>query len=117
MERLSDLSMDTVADYAADARAAAVAEAEHKRLRARAVLTAQADGRSQNQRVSVAQAETQAEANDVVSEAYMERLVTAAKADADREALRSIRTNLEVLRTAAASARDGVAGPGMKRMP
>ena len=112
MERLSDASMERVAEYGQRAEAAAHKEADYKRLRARAILKAQADTRSSGGRASVAQAETVADADDEVSTAYLERLVTAAQADATKEALRSLRTNLEALRTAAASARDGVTGPG-----
>lgn len=112
LERLSDLSMATVSDYARHSREAAEAEAAHKRLRAQAILRFQARARGQGDRVSVAQAETEADADDEVAAAYTHRLITAAQADTDREALRSIRTNQEALRTAAASARDGVVGPG-----
>jgi len=113
LERLNDLSMDRVAAYNAQAVNRAEAEATHKVLRAKRVLKAQADGKlGTGKAMSVAQAEIIAEADDVVSAAYMERLVTDAIADATKEALRSIRGNQEALRTAAASARDSVAGPG-----
>lgn len=113
LERLSDLSMATVAEYAVQAQDAARAEAEHKRLRATAILQFQARARGQSTRVSVAQAEVEAEADGGVSYAYLLRLTTAAAAETSREVLRSIRTNQESMRTAAASARDGVVGPGM----
>lgn len=112
LERLSDLSMATVAEYAVQAQDAARAEAGYKRIRAQAILRRQAIGDGNGKRPSVAQAETEADAQDEVADAYLERLTTAAAADASREALRSIRTNQEALRTAAASARDGVVGPG-----
>lgn len=113
LEALADMSMATVADYARASEQRAHAEAEHKRLRARAILQHQAAGRAESTRVSVAQAETMAEADDDVSAAYLQRLVTDASADSLKQALLSIRTNQEALRTAAASARDGVVGPGM----
>lgn len=113
LERLSDLSMATVADYATHSQESARAEADHKRLRAKAVLRFQARSRGEGTRVSVAQAEVEADADDEVSSAYLLRLTSAAAADTDREALRSIRQNQDSLRTAAASARDGVVGPGM----
>jgi hypothetical protein len=109
LERLSDLSMATVADYSLHAREAAEAEADHKRLRAKRILLAKSNGETKAQ----AAAEVIAEADDEVAAAYHRRLVSAAMADVDRESLRSIRTNQEALRTAAASARDGVVGPGM----
>lgn len=107
LERLSDLSMDRAREFSEQAVAAASAEAEHKRLRARRILLARAEGEK-----SVAGAEVVAEADEVVSNAYHDRLVTAAVADATRESMRSIRENQNALRTAAASARDGVTGPG-----
>jgi hypothetical protein len=110
MERLADLSMETVADYAVHSAEAARAEAAYKSLRARKVLTYRAA--STSSRPSIAEAENAADADDEVAAAYLLRLTTAAAADTDREALRSIRANLEALRTAAASAREGVRGPG-----
>lgn len=108
LEELSDLSMRTAAEYAVHARHAAEAEADHKRLRAKRILNARAAGEK-----SIAAAEVVAEADDEVSTAYLRRLTTAAVADADRETMRTFRSSLEALRTAAASARDGVVGPGM----
>lgn len=110
MERLADLSMATVADYSVHSTDAARAEAGYKSLRARKVLHYRA--RSTSSRPSMAEAEVHADADDEVSDAYLLRLTTQALADADREALRSIRVNQDALRTAAASARDGVIGPG-----
>ena len=110
LEHFADLSMATVAEFAVQAQDAARAEAEHKRLRARKVLTAKAA--SASSRPSIAEAEFVAEADDEVAAAYLQRLLTAAAVETSREALRSIRTNQEALRTAAASARDGVVGPG-----
>lgn len=102
MERLADLSDDTVAAYKAQAVEAAEAEALHKSLRARRILRAQA---MQTGRTSIAAAEVVAEADGDVADAYQDRLVKAAVADATREALRTIRTNQDALRTAAASHR------------
>lgn len=100
MERLADLSTEMVATYKGQAVEAAEAEALHKAARAKRILTAKANGVS-----SVALAEVTAEADDLVAEAYQDRLVKAAIADSTREALRTIRTNQDALRTAAASHR------------
>jgi hypothetical protein len=107
MERLNDLSMQKVDEYGQVAMAAAEAEAMHKAMRAKRILLAQASGVK-----SVAAAEYTAEADDDVAGAYMDRLTSAAHADAIREALRSIRTNQDGLRTAAASHRSPISGPG-----
>lgn len=110
LEHLNDLSMSLVQEYKAQAVEAAKAEASHKALRAKRVLTAQASGVTQTGRnMSVAQAETTAEADETVAEAYQHRLVTAALADATKEAMRSVRTNQDSLRTAAASHRNQIA--------
>lgn len=106
MERLNDLSMEKVAEYQGLAVAAAEAEATHKALRAKRALVAR------TQVKSVAEAEMTSEADPEVAQAYMDRLVLAAQADACKEALRSIRTNQDGLRTAAASHRDQISGPG-----
>ena len=111
MERLADLSMETVADYAVHSGDAARAEAGYKSLRARKVLRYRAE--STSSRPSMAEAEMTADADEEVAAAYLLRLTTAAVLETDREALRSIRVNQDALRTAAASARDGVIGPGM----
>lgn len=107
LERLNDLSLQKVQEYAQAAQAAADAEATHKAMRAKRVLLAKANGVR-----SIAEAEYTAEADDDVAQAYMERLTTAAVADAVRESLRSIRTNQDGLRTAAASHRSPIQGPG-----
>jgi hypothetical protein len=86
---------------------AAQAEATHKAMRARAILSARATTKA-----SVAGAEVMAEADDDVSAAYFLRLTSAAQVDALREQLRSIRTNQDGLRTAAASHRSPFVGPG-----
>lgn len=112
LERLSDLSMETVADYGQASQAAARAEADYKRDRAKAVLRHKAAGPTTGGRSSVAEAELQADADEDVADKYLNRLLTAAKSDSLKEAMRSIRANQEALRTAAASARDGVTGPG-----
>lgn len=113
LERFNDLSMDYVAQFKAQAVEAAEAEATHKAMRAKRILAAQAAGHvGTGAKVSVAQAEVIAEADDEVSAAYLARLSAAAIAESTREAMRSIRSNQEALRTAAASARDSVAGPG-----
>ena len=107
MERLNDLSMEKVAEYQDLAVRAAEAEATHKAKRAKRTLIAKAGGVR-----SLGEAEATAEADDAVAEAYQDRLVLAAQADACREALRSIRTNQDGLRTAAASHRSPISGPG-----
>lgn len=107
LERLSDLSMDQAREYGEAAQRSAAAEADHKRLRARRILRAQAEGTK-----AISAAEVVAEADDEVATAYLERLTSAARTDSIRETLRSIRENQNALRTAAASARDGVVGPG-----
>ncbi len=107
MERLNDLSMSKAAEYQHAAQEAAMAEATHKSLRAKRALRAKASGVR-----SIAEAELTAEADDEVGEAYMMRLAAAAQADAIRESLRSIRTNQDGLRTAAASHRSPISGPG-----
>ena len=107
MERLNDLSLQKVQEYQVAAVRAAEAEATHKALRAKRVLLAQANGTK-----AVAAAEYVAEADEEVAQAYLERLTTNAVADTIREALRSIRTNQDGLRTAAASHRQPIQGPG-----
>lgn len=106
LERLNDMSLAAVREYEDAAQAAANAEADHKRLRAVTVLKAKA----QHGIRGIGEAEYHAEANDEVASAYQLRLTTAATADAIRERLRSIRTNQEALRTAAASNRSPVTG-------
>lgn len=112
MERLNSESMQLVSDFAIQAPEAAQAEARHKTLRAQRVLRAKASGIR-----GINECEYVAEADDEVSAAYFNRLTTAAILESTREALRSIRTNQDALRTAAASARDGVAGPGWRGNP
>lgn len=108
MERLNDQSVALVQEFAHLAPEAAEAEATHKAMRAKRVLRAKAvDGVR-----SISEAEYVAEADDAVAAAYLERLTTAARLEATREALRSLRTNQDALRTAAASARDQISGPG-----
>jgi hypothetical protein len=107
MERLNDLSMEKVQEYNRLAVLAAETEATHKAMRAKRALLARAAGVK-----SIAEAEMTAEADDDVAQAYLQRLASAAEADACREALRSIRTNQDGLRTAAASHRQPYSGPG-----
>lgn len=100
LERLHFLALEKVQEYETMAVAGAEAEATHKAMRARRVLLAKANGVR-----SIAEAEYTAEADDDVAQAYLQRLTLGATADACREALRSIRTNQEALRTMAASHR------------
>lgn len=107
MERLNDLSLQKVGEAQTLLYRAAEAEAHHKALRAKRVLMAKASGVK-----SIAEAEYTAEADETVAMAYLERLTSSAQAEAVKEALRSIRTNQDGLRTAAASHRAPVSGPG-----
>lgn len=108
MERLNDESSRLVQEFGNLAPQAAEAEAIHKAARAKRVLLAKArDGVR-----SIGEAEYTAEADAEVSALYLDRLILAAKVDALREALRSMRVNQDALRTAAASARDQISGPG-----
>ena len=113
LERLNDLSMEKVREFQGLAVESAEAEATHKTMRAKRILQAQADAKvTTGKSMSVAQAEVVAEADDEVAAAYFARLSASALAEACRESMRSIRSNQEALRTAAASARDSVTGPG-----
>lgn len=106
MERLADMSMEMAADYKGQAVEAAEAEALHKSLRARRILQAQATHAGNTGRApSMALAEVTAEADNAVADALQDRLVKSAIADSTRETLRSVRTNQDALRTAAASHR------------
>lgn len=107
LERLGDVSLEYVAEYQGAVTDAAEAEATHKAMRAKRVLIAKANGIK-----SIAEAEYTAEADDDVAQAYLDRLITAARVDALREAMRSTRTNQDALRTAAASHRSPIQGPG-----
>jgi hypothetical protein len=112
MEHLNNMSMDLVGDFTMAAPERAAAEAAHKLARAKRILRARHNGVK-----SMAEAEVIAEADDDVSALYAERLNKDALVESIREALRSIRVNQDALRTAAASARDGVTGPGWKGNP
>jgi hypothetical protein len=112
MERLNAQSMDCVSDLAILLPERAAAEVAHKTARAKRILMARAQGVK-----SIAEAEYIAEADSGVADLHLARLGADAQAEALREALRSIRTNQDALRTAAASARDGVTGPGWKGAP
>lgn len=100
LERLHFMSLEKVQEYEKWAVGAAEAEATHKAMRARRVLLAKANGVR-----AISEAEYTAEADDDVAQAYLQRLTQAAIADATKEAIRSIRTNQEALRTMAASHR------------
>jgi hypothetical protein len=82
--------------------AAARAEAAHKTARAQAILRARADG----ERVSHATAETIAEADETIAGLYLERLVTAAQAEAHKAQLQQLREQVANGRTFVASARE-----------
>lgn len=112
MERLNNMSMDLVSDFTIAAPERAAAEAAHKLARAKRTLLARHNGVK-----SMAEAEMISEADDDVSVLYAERLNKDALVESIREALRSVRVNQDALRTAAASARDGVTGPGWRGNP
>jgi hypothetical protein len=109
MERLNNLSMSLVSDFTMAAPERAAAEAAHKLARAKRILLARHNGVK-----SMAEAEVIAEADDDVAALYAARLNQDALLESIRETLRSVRVNQDALRTAAASARDGVTGPGWK---
>lgn len=75
--------------------AAATAEADHKRERARFIVAA----RASDPKLSAAQAETQAEADDTISELYLERLGGAALAEATKHRLFMLRSKSDSLRS------------------
>lgn len=112
LETLNDLSMSLTHQYRKEAREAAEAEAAHKALRAKRILLAKARVGPSGKHMAMNEAEVVAEADDEIADAYQARLVTAALADATKESMRSVRTNQDSLRTAAASHRDQIAGPG-----
>lgn len=112
MERLNNESMSLVSDFTLEAPERAAAEVAHKVARAKRILQARHMGVK-----SMAEAEVIAEADDEVAALYLARLSHDATLESIREALRTIRVNQDALRTAAASARDGVAGPGWKGAP
>lgn len=107
MERLNEESMKLVRDFTLAAPARAQAEAKHKTARAQRQLRARAEGVT-----SMAEAEAIAEGDPEVANLYADRLHQDAILEAIRESLRSIRTNQDALRTAAASARDAISAPG-----
>lgn len=109
MERLNDQSMEVAHDLAILLPERAAAEVAHKTARAKRILTAKHQGVR-----GINEAEYIAEADDAVAALWLERLGKDAQVEALRELLRTIRTNQDGLRTAAASARDGVTGPGWK---
>lgn len=90
-----------VAMYRDQAVAAAQSEAEHKRVRARRFLTAMHDGEAK----SAAMADSIAEADDQVADLYSKRLVSAAVADATKQKVLSLRTEIEYERSLMADRR------------
>lgn len=109
MERLNDQSMEVAHDLAILLPERASAEVAHKVARAKRILAAKHNGVR-----AISEAEYIAEADPDVAALWLERLGKDAEVEALRELLRTIRTNQDGLRTAAASARDGVTGPGWK---
>lgn len=81
--------------YKQELIAAATAESDHKRERARFIVAA----RASDPKLSAAQAETQAEADDHISELYLERLGNAALAEATKHRLFMLRSNADALRS------------------
>lgn len=100
VSRAYELAADQYRDIAIKA---AEAEAAHKVARAKAILQYKA---SETERISHAEAETRAEADDRIAGLYLERVITAAKADAHREKLRQLREQVATGRTAVASERE-----------
>jgi hypothetical protein len=88
--------------YAEAAERAAFAEAEHKRLRARAVTTE----KHRDPKAPLSLCEALAEADDSVSAAYTERLVSAAAVDALRGKLAWFRSAADGKRSEIASDRE-----------
>lgn len=106
LARLGEVSREyqLLADsYREVAVASAEAEAAHKSARAQAVLRAKA---TTSKRMSHAEAETRAEADEVISGLYRDRLVKAALADAHRLKLMQLREQVATGRTAVASERE-----------
>jgi hypothetical protein len=108
LERLNDESESKAREYAHAAQAAAEAEAVHKSLRAQTLLHA----RARQAKPSAVEAEAYADADPEVADAYLKRLTATAVADAIKQALLTIRTNQDSLRTAVASHRQMFQGPG-----
>lgn len=94
--RLSDILESKTNEFAVLARAAAESEVAHKTARAKALLTS--NGRSSDLR--------EAEADAATEDQHLKRKIDEAVADACREAMRSLRTQLEALRTLAANLRE-----------
>lgn len=112
MERLNDQSMEVAHDLAIILPERAAAEVAHKVARAKRILLAKHQGVR-----GINEAEYIAEADESVADLWRSRLGKDAEVEALRELLRTIRTNQDGLRTAAASARDGVTGPGWRGAP
>lgn len=85
----------TSKQYKNELVSAAAAEADHKRERAKFIVSA----RSENPKLSAAQAETMAEADDDISELYLERLGSAALAEATKHRLFMLRAKSDALRS------------------
>jgi hypothetical protein len=88
-------------EYGTVADAAARAEAEHRKERAKCILW----HKGQGEKLSQAEAETRAEADDHVAGLYLERMVTAAAADAARAKLHQLREQTAVGRSFVAAER------------
>lgn len=112
MERLNAMSEGLVQAFTIAAPARAAAEAAHKTARAQRILLARHNGVR-----TMAEADAISEADPEVATLYADRLNQDAVVESLREALRSLRTNQDALRTLAASARDGVTGPGWRGNP
>lgn len=91
---------EAVVEYDAHAQQAAEAEATYRSERAKHVLTARADGAR-----SIAEAETKADADDDVARLLLDRLSTAALADANKQRILSLREKIGALRSYLADAR------------
>lgn len=107
--RLSQYLEEQTHTYADLATKAGTDEATYKALAAKmrlaAMMTPMPDGR----KATATWAADVADANDDVAQAYLDRRISEAEADACREAMRTTRTQLDALRTIAANQR-GLAG-------
>lgn len=91
-------------DYGQIADAAARAEAEHRQEKAKAVVWHKQSGAAE--KISMSEAEHRADADERVAGLYLQRVVTAAAADAARAKLHQLREQVAVGRSFAAAERE-----------
>lgn len=94
-EAKANMTRDT---YAAAARA----DAAHKRERAKAVLRFKAGA----ERMTQAEAETRADADDVISQLYLSKVIAAAESDALKDKLRQLKEREASCRTEVTTERE-----------